>query len=36
MLSHRIDFALHLIRPIERLVANLMNLTPLRGGAERY
>jgi predicted dehydrogenase len=33
MLSHRIDFALHLIGPMKRLVANLMNLTPERGGA---
>ena len=33
MLSHRIDFALHLIGPMKRLVANLMNLTPVRGGA---
>ena len=33
MLSHRIDFAHHLIGPMKRLVANLMNLTPLRDGA---
>lgn len=33
MLSHRIDFALHLIGPMKRLVANLMNLTPIRDGA---
>jgi predicted dehydrogenase len=33
MLSHRIDFALHLIGPMKRLVANLMNLTPVRGGS---
>jgi len=33
MLSHRIDFALHLIGPMKRLVANLMNLTPVRGEA---
>lgn len=30
MLSHRIDFALHLVGPIKRLVANLKNLTPVR------
>lgn len=33
MLSHRIDFALQLIGPMKRLVANLKNLTPVRGGA---
>ena len=33
MLSHRIDFAHHLIGPMKRLVANLMNLTPIRDGA---
>ena len=33
MLSHRIDFAHHLIGPMRRLVANLMNLTPVRDGA---
>jgi predicted dehydrogenase len=33
MLSHRIDFAHHLIGPMKRLVANLKNLTPVRGGA---
>ena len=33
MLSHRIDFAHHLIGPMKRLVANLGNLTPIRGGA---
>lgn len=32
MLSHRIDFAHHLIGPMKRLVANLKNLTPMRGG----
>ncbi len=32
MLSHRIDFAHHLIGPMKRLVANLMNLTPVRDG----
>ena len=32
MLSHRIDFAHHLIGPMKRLVANVKNLTPLRGG----
>ena len=32
MLSHRIDFAHHLLGPMKRLVANLKNLTPLRGG----
>ncbi len=33
MLSHRINFAHHLIGPMKRLVANLMTLTPVRGGA---
>ncbi len=33
MLSHRIDFAFHLVGPMKRLVASLKNLTPLRGGA---
>ena len=33
MLSHRIDFAHHLIGPMKRLVANLMTLTPVRDGA---
>jgi len=33
MLSHRIDFAHHLIGPMARLVANLKNLTPMRDGA---
>lgn len=32
MLSHRIDFAHHLVGPLRRLVANLRNLTPMRGG----
>lgn len=32
MLSHRIDFAHHLIGPMKRLVAQVKNLTPLRGG----
>ncbi len=32
MLSHRIDFAHHLIGPIRRLVANLKTLTPVREG----
>ena len=32
MLSHRIDFAHHLVGPMKRLVANTKNLTPLRGG----
>lgn len=32
MLSHRIDFAHHLIGPVRRLVANLKNLTPMRDG----
>jgi predicted dehydrogenase len=33
MLSHRIDFAHHLVGPMQRLVANVKNLTPVRGGA---
>jgi predicted dehydrogenase len=33
MLSHRIDFAHHLISPFKRLVAHLVNHTPVRGGA---
>ena len=32
MLSHRIDFAHHLIGPMRRLVANVKTLTPMRGG----
>ena len=32
MLSHRIDFAHHLVGPMRRLVANLKNLTPVRDG----
>ena len=32
MLSHRINFAQFLIGPMRRLVANVKNLTPLRGG----
>ncbi len=32
MLSHRIDFAHHLVGPMRRLVANLRNLTPVRDG----
>ncbi len=32
MLSHRIDFAQHLIGPMKRIVANVKNLTPLRDG----
>jgi predicted dehydrogenase len=32
MLSHRIDFAHHLVGPMKRLVANLKTLTPDRGG----
>jgi predicted dehydrogenase len=32
MLSHRIDFAHTLIGPMKRLVANTINLTPVRGG----
>ena len=33
MLSHRIDFAHHLVGPMKRLVANVKNLTPMRDGA---
>ena len=33
MLSHRIDFAHQLVGPIRRMVANVMNLTPIRDGA---
>jgi predicted dehydrogenase len=33
MLSHRINFALHLVGPMKRLTANVKNLTPVRGGA---
>ena len=32
MLSHRIDFAFHLVGPMKRLVAGLKTLTPVRGG----
>src|SRR5207249_9095356 len=32
MLSHRIDYAHHLIGPIARLVADLKNFIPARGG----
>jgi len=32
MLSHRIDFAHHLVGPMKRLVAGLKTLTPVRGG----
>ncbi len=32
MLSHRIDFAHLLVGPMQRLVANLKNLTPVRDG----
>ncbi len=32
MLSHRIDFAHHLIGPMRRVVAHMKNLTPERGG----
>lgn len=32
MLSHRIDFAYHLVGPMARLVANVKTLTPMRGG----
>src|SRR5262245_6382470 len=32
MLSHRIDFAHHLVGPIKRIVANTKNLTPMRDG----
>jgi predicted dehydrogenase len=33
MLSHRIDFAHHLIGPVQRIVAKVGNLTPIRDGA---
>lgn len=33
MLSHRINFAHHLVGPIKRLVGNLKNHTPVRDGA---
>jgi len=33
MLSHRINFAQHLVGPMKRIVANVKNLTPVRGGA---
>lgn len=33
MLSHRLDFAHHLVGPLRRLVASLRNLTPMRDGA---
>jgi predicted dehydrogenase len=32
MLSHRINFAQYLVGPMKRLVANVKNLTPVRGG----
>lgn len=32
MLSHRIDFAHHLVGPMRRLVANVKTLTPVRDG----
>lgn len=32
MLSHRIDFAHHLVGPMRRLVANIKTLTPIRDG----
>ena len=32
MLSHRINFAQHLVGPMKRVVANVKNLTPVRGG----
>jgi predicted dehydrogenase len=32
MLSHRINFAQFLVGPMKRLVANVKNLTPVRGG----
>lgn len=32
MLSHRIDFAQHLVGPVRRLVAHTRNFTPVRGG----
>jgi predicted dehydrogenase len=33
MLSHRINFAFHLVGPMKRIVANVGNRTPLRDGA---
>lgn len=33
MLSHRVNFAHHLVGPMKRLVANLKTLTPMRDGA---
>jgi predicted dehydrogenase len=33
MLSHRINFAQHLVGPMKRIVANVKNLTPVRDGA---
>jgi predicted dehydrogenase len=33
MLSHRINFAQHLVGPMKRIVANVKNLTPVRGGS---
>ena len=32
MLSHRINFAQHLVGPMKRIVANVKTLTPMRGG----
>ena len=32
MLSHRINFAQHIVGPMTRLVANVKTLTPIRGG----
>jgi predicted dehydrogenase len=32
MLSHRLDFALHLMGPVERLAASMKNFLPERGG----
>ena len=32
MLSHRIDFAQHLVGPMKRLVANMKTAHPMRGG----
>jgi predicted dehydrogenase len=32
MLSHRINFAQHLVGPMKRIVANVKTLTPVRGG----
>jgi predicted dehydrogenase len=34
MLSHRIDFAHHLLGPMARIVAHVKNLTPVREGAQ--